>query len=59
MKVLIANQNKDIFEEYSKSLKFEVSTVNTSIFRISEKKFMDLYHWVSARGYNPYALMHW
>ena len=59
MNVLIINGNKTIFEELIPKVKFEVSTENTSTFRISEKKFIVLRNHLRELGYNPYSIMHW
>ena len=58
MTVLIAKQNQEIIGKLYKA-KFTESTVNTSTFNISQKKFEKLLSEVRTLGYNPYALMNW
>ncbi len=59
MKVLIAKQNEQIIKDILPKVKFEESTKNTSIFKISELKFQKLYSDVKLLGYNPFSLLAW
>lgn len=59
MVVLITKQNEGFFSRFNPKFKFTESTVNTSTFRITEKKFIELRNWVRGQGVNPYAVMSW
>ncbi|MES2515930.1 MAG: hypothetical protein V4580_17380 [Bacteroidota bacterium] len=59
MNVLITKQNEPFFKELLPKVVFIESTVNTSFFKISEKKFVKLRDEIRAKGHNPYAVMAW
>jgi hypothetical protein len=59
MTVLIATANTQLFLDFNSKIKFEPSTANTCIFRITEKKFIQLRQYVRDLGYNPFSIMAW
>jgi len=59
MKILIANANQELIKEWAPKVKFEPSTKNTSIFKISPKSFQRMKSKAQERGFNPYALFYW
>ena len=59
MKVLIAKQNQQIVAKLQGVTKFEESSQNTCIFKISKNRFNKLFNDLRANGYNPYAFMNW
>jgi hypothetical protein len=59
MKVLITKQNEGYFLSLNPKLKFIDCTINTSIFKISEKKFIELTNKIRESGNNPFSIMSW
>ena len=60
MKVLITNNNIDLVQKLAPvKLTFEMSTLNTSTFKITEKSFIKLRDNVRTQGINPYSLLSW
>jgi len=59
MKVLITKQDEPFFLLFNPKFEFTESSENTCTFKITTKKFSELYTWIRTQGYNPYAIMHW
>jgi len=59
MDILIIKANEKIFSNINPKLKFVESTKNTSIFKITEKKFIELRNKLRELGFNPYSIMSW
>jgi hypothetical protein len=59
MTVLITKQNADFFLGLNPKLKFQESTKTTCTFKISEKKFTELYNELIRLSVNPYEAMYW
>jgi len=59
MNVLIAKQNEPIFKKILPKVTFIEASTNTSVFKVSEKKFIKLRDELRTQGYNPYSVMAW
>ena len=61
MTILITKQNQEFIQSLipATKLKFVEETKNTTIFNLSEKKFLKLRNEIREKGLNPYALMYW